>query len=500
MLNHLKPLLKDTAIYALGNISGKIVGLILLPFYVDKLTTAEYGMLGALEATFQLIVAFTGLNLYVAFTRWYWNKEIRDRQRSVFFTTLFSVLLLVVFVVGCIYPIASPISRLLFDSGEYSYLIRLMSFAAGLEVVCQIPATLCKMQRKPIIYTRNIIIRLTVVLLLTIWLVVFCDRKVEGIYEAQVIGAALYLLLFLPYILKNTVVRFEAAVLKKMLNFAFPLMLSSSFAVILSIADRYSLTFISGLASVGIYSLGFKLANTLKIFVVTSVQLALVPTIFQMADKPEIKRFLSKVLTYFTFGLMFFVIGFSLFGQEIIKILTIGRPDYWDAYYVIPFIAFGIVFGMMKDTASYGLQIVNRTGIMASVIAVISILNIALNILLIPLMGAIGAGLSTLLSQIIYFGVMFYYAQRYFPVPYEMRKVIISIVLGMLFCVVAYLIRQWDLGWRLTVKMLLLFSYPFILYLFGFYEKVELQALSGFWVKWKNPGSWKKNIKALKFD
>jgi O-antigen/teichoic acid export membrane protein len=499
MLQHLRPLLKDTVIYALGNISGKVVGFILLPFYVEKLSATEYGMLGTMEATFQLIVALAGLNLHVAFSRWYWDKEVSGRQKSTFFTTLVSIVSLSLIVFVGLYPLARTISGLLLNTGDCTRLIRLVVTSAGLELISMAPATLCKMQRKPVMYTRNIIIRLAVVLVCTVTFVVFLNRKVEGIYEAQIVGAIVNLLLFLPYMLKNIVLKFEKSVLLKMLQFGFPLILSSSFGVVLGIADRYSLNFISGLESVGIYSLGYKLSNTLKIFIVMSVQLALTPAVFQMADQPGIKRFMSKIMTYFTFGLVFFVIGISLFGQEIVKILTIGKPDYWDAYLVIPFISFGIVFGMMKDTASYGLQIVKRTGIIASIIVFVSLLNVGLNILLIPFMGAVGAGLSTLLSQIIYFGAMLYYAQRYYPVSYEYKKVFLSIGTGILYCAIAYLIRDWGLGWRLCVKTALLGSYPFVLYLFRFYDRSELQALKGFWKKWRRPGDWKDHIRTLKF-
>jgi O-antigen/teichoic acid export membrane protein len=335
-------------------------------------------------------------------------------------------------------------------------------------------------------------------LVLTLLFVVVLNRKVEGIYEAQIIGTLVYLLLFLPLIIRNSTLHFEISILKKMLNFSFPLVLSSSFGVFLGIADRYSLNFISGLTSVGIYALGYKLANTLKIFVVTSVQLALTPTVFRMVDKPEIKRFLSKIMTYFTFGLMFCALGVSLFGQEAVKLMTAKQPEYWGAYTVIPFIAMGIVFGMMKDNLSYGLQIAKKTGIIASIIIGVSLLNITLNILLIPLVGTLGAALATLVSQILYFTIMLHYAQKYYPVRYEFKKVFLSVGLGAMLCLLAWLICDWSLTWRLIIKTILLFSYPAILYLFRCYDKAELQALRGFWQKWKNPQEWKEHLQNLK--
>ena len=499
MLQHLKPLAKDSAIYALGNISGKIVGFILLPFYLVKLTAAEYGMLATLEASFQVMVTLAGLNLYVAFIRWYSDKELQGRRQSTFFTLLSVITFIAVLFNICCFPFSSNISRLLFDSGDYSRLVRLMLCSAGLELIGTIPATLCRAQSRSLQYTRNIIIRLSVVLVCTILFIVVLDRKLEGIYEAQVIGGMVYLAMFIPHIIRNTVLKFEKNILVKMLHFSLPLFLSSFFGVLLGVADRFSLTFITGLASAGVYALGFKLANALKMIFVQPIGMAVFPMVFQMAEKPNAQRFYTKLMTYLTFGLLLPVMAISMFGQEAVKILSAGKPEYWDAYMVIPFIAFGILFGMMKDQATYSLHIVKRTGVIASVVVFVSLLNLGLNILLIPFLGAIGAGLSTLLSQIIYFGMMLRYAQRYYPVSYEFRKIFLSIGIGVLICFTAYLIRDWSLAWRLSIKTILLICYPLVLYLLRFYDKNELQALKGFWIKWRHPGAWKENIRTMKF-
>jgi O-antigen/teichoic acid export membrane protein len=491
MLQHLKPLIRDTSIYGLGNVAGKVVGFILLPFYVDKLTTAEYGMLGTMEVTVQLLVGLCGLNLTVAFARWYADKELRGRQKSAFFTLLTTIVAIAVWIGIAGFFLASSLSLLLFDSPEYVRLIRLMTVSAGLELIGTIPSILCRMQSKSVQYTRNVLFRLGTVLAFTLLLVVVFDRKLEGIYEAQILGGCVYLAGYAPYILRNVNLHFERVLLGKMFRFSAPFTLSSLFSIALNIFDRYSLNFLSGLTSVGVYSLGYKLANTLKIFIVQSFNLALPPVMFRMADQPDAKRFYSKLMTYLTFGLMLFVLAVSLFGQEAVKLLTAEKPEYWEAYVIVPFISFGIVFGMLKDQVIYNLQIVKKTGVIASVIVAVSLLNIGLNLALIPFCGTLGAALAMLLSQMAFFFLMLYFARRFYPVPYELWKIFIAIGLGAFFCAMAYSIREWGLAWRISVKSLMLVAYPVILYLFRFYDKKELQALRGFWKKWKNPRQWK---------
>jgi O-antigen/teichoic acid export membrane protein len=494
MLQHFKSLIKDSSIYAFGNVAGKVVGFILLPFYVDKLTTSEYGMLGTMEVTVQLIVALFGLNLYVAFARWYADKELQGKQKSVFFTLLATIVAIAVFINLAGFFLASNLSLLLFSSPEYACLIRLMLVSASLELIGSIPVILCRMQSRSVQYTRNVLFRLGTVLSFTLLLLLVFDRKLEGIYEAQIIGGCVYLACFLPYMIRNISIRFEYVMLGKMFRFSAPFTLSSLFTVALNIFDRYSLNFLSGLTSVGVYSLGYKLANTLKVFIIQSINLALPPVMFRMADQPDAKRFYSKLTTYLTFGLMLFVLAVSLFGQEAVKLLTAENPEYWEAYMIVPFISFGLLFAMLKDQVTYNLHIVKKTRVIASVIVTVSLLNIGLNLVLITLCGTLGAAMATLFSQAAYFFLMLYFARRFYPVPYELWKIFIAIGLGALCCAIAYGIREWSLAWRISAKCLMLVAYPLILYVFRFYDKKELQALRGFWKKWKNPKQWKVEI------
>ena len=69
MLEHLKAAIKSSIIYSLGNLTSKLLGIILIPLYTSKLTLSEYGMLGMLEITVQILTAIIGLSLYSAFFR-----------------------------------------------------------------------------------------------------------------------------------------------------------------------------------------------------------------------------------------------------------------------------------------------------------------------------------------------------------------------------------------------------------------------------------------------
>ena len=75
------------------------MGLILLPLFVQKLSLSEYGILGILEVTVQILVSTFGLGIWYALERWYWDKDYLNKQKSMYFTVLaFSFVIALFFI------------------------------------------------------------------------------------------------------------------------------------------------------------------------------------------------------------------------------------------------------------------------------------------------------------------------------------------------------------------------------------------------------------------
>ncbi|GAI72020.1 unnamed protein product [marine sediment metagenome] len=128
MLKNIRSAVRNSLIYGLGNLSVKLVGLILIPIYTDPkyLSINDYGVLGVVEATSQVIIAILGLALAQALTRWYWDQSFSDKQKSMFFTLLTFLLGFSFFLFICFYPFSGQLSILLFEKADFSRLLRLL--------------------------------------------------------------------------------------------------------------------------------------------------------------------------------------------------------------------------------------------------------------------------------------------------------------------------------------------------------------------------------------
>src|SRR5262249_22213732 len=96
-----------------------------------------------------------------------------------------------------------------------------------------------------------------------------------------------------------------------------------------------------------------------------------------------------------------------------------AAPEFFDAYEVV-----GLIAAAVTLYALYMVMVVvlGRTGrtefnFPAAIGALVS--NVALNLLLVPPLGIVGAGLALVASYLVVVALMYWFTERLFPVPYE---------------------------------------------------------------------------------
>ncbi len=467
---------KNSMIYSLGGMLSKLVGFLLLPIYTSHFTVSEYGVLGLLEVSSQVLISIVGLNLYRALIRWYWDKEFIDEQKSIVFTVLVFLSLIISFVIIIIYFAASNLATFLLNNKAYTLLLRLVAVSAGFEIIIQIILTLMRLQERALTYVTTSILKLIISLSLTVYFIIGLNKGVESIYQAQIVGALSFLVFVIPFIKREIVFKFNGFVLKEMLAYSLPLVLSSISGLLLSFADRYSLKFLTTLKDVGLYALGYKLANTIRILLVQPVLLALTPVIYKEMNNPGNKEFYSKIMNYFTMITLFLVLALSIFGKEII-VLVAQDQSYFSSYKIIPIISFGIFFGMLKEVAVIGINIRKKTKVLATIVTLVSVLNLILNIILIPFFQTMGAGIATLFSQVVFFIVVLYYAQKYYPIPYHIKELMSLAAVAAGLISMSYFFAGGGTILHIGIKVAFILAFPLFLFLFRFIHITELRNL-----------------------
>lgn len=486
MMGNIKSAAKGTIIYGLANVSIKLIGIVLIPIYTNEkfLSKDEFGVLGMMDITYQLAVILFGLALYQSLARWFYDPEHISAQKSMHFTVVITNAIICGISFLFIFSFSSRLSVILFDTEKYSRLVWIMFASASVNIVSSVSMMLLRLKEKALKYAAISITKLTITLILTIYLVVYQRRSVYGVYEAAFLGEIAGLFMIFSDIIKNSVARFEFRKLFQMLGYGLPLMLASVSSVLLNTIDRYSLNFLSDLDAVGTYTLAFRISNTIKVVVITSIQLSLIPILFKKIGDRDLNRFISKSMNYSTLIVMFCVLFVSIFSLEITKTFA-HTMSYWEASNIIPILSFSMVFVIMKENVLIGLQITKSSVTMGSLIAITAGFNLFMNLLLIPVLGLYGAALSTIISQAVMFGLFLIIAQKKYPVPYELKNLFFLFLTGAGLFLISTITNEWNLIPRVIAKTIILALFPVLMLLFRFFEPIEKQRMKEVFLKYK---------------
>ena len=497
MFKNLRNIFKQTAIYSLGNLSLKLIGLVLLPIYTSYLTTSDYGALALLEVTSTLAVAFFSFKLSTSMMRWCSDTEDTAKRKSIVFTNYsFSILIIIVLNI-ILYFLYDQLSMLYFGSHGYEVLFIILFISASFEIMNYYPFELLRFEEKSIFYILITIFRLILVLVLNIVFIVKLEMGIKGILLSQLIGQILIYIYTLPFMIRRMSFTFNFNELKDMINYGFPLVFASIAMMLLNLGDRYIIKYLRDFSDVGIYSLGYKIGSVINVFVIQSFNIGFLPIAYKMYDKKEANRFFSKTLTYYVMVLVIFSYVVSAFSKEVIE--SFARNDaFFIAYKLVPLLTFVFIIRGIQYVFALGLHFVKKTQYNAVMVVTISLVNIGLNFLLIPKLGIYGAALSTILCWIILTLLFYRISMRFYPVNYEMGKIFLLIIVFILFNVLAYMVNDLQILLRICIKLGLLVLIPVILIPFRFYEKIEIERLSGAWNKWKKIRKWPEYISKIK--
>jgi len=168
---------------------------------------------------------------------------------------------------------------------------------------------------------------------------------------------------------------------------------------ILALSDRVVLKIFTNLETVGIYSVGYALADRLVGGITSAIFMMAWPSILEehrnrgdMGATEAIHQAL-KVYAWLTIGPLVIVVACN---NEIVSLLT--SNEYQSASNILPIVAIGCWINGLKKYISRPLELSKKYKLMSIITVIAALLNLGLNFILIPKIGAIGAAISTLIA------------------------------------------------------------------------------------------------------
>lgn len=439
MFDKIKQLTKDTAIYGVSTIVGRFLTFLLVPFYTNIFSPDDYGVVANLYifiAIFNIIYIFGMDAAYLKFAANKTDASERDNFSTPYFAVMSVSLFLSLFVILA----KGNINSILDVPEKYSYLIYYTSLILFIDALCVIPFIKLRIERKAKKFAAFKIINILTNVFFNLLLVLYFKWGIEAVLVSNIIASLLTLLLFVPEFIKNLRLVINISLLQRLLKFGLPYLPAGLGSMLIQGIDRPILTHLTDLNTVGIYNANHKL-GIFMMLVVNMFQYAWQPFFLQQSEEKDAKKVFSKVLTYFTFTASIILIFVSLFIDDIAK-LNIGGMSligsaYWSGLVIVPIVLLGYLFNGLYVVFTAGIYIEEKSIYVPLVTGLAAIVNIAVNFLLIPPFGIVGAALAALASYVVMALGLYVITQKFYKIEYELTKLFsifgIIIITGIVF-------------------------------------------------------------------
>lgn len=383
----------------LGDLLIRSQGMVLFPIFARKLGAYDYGIWSLVLITVTVASLIAGLGLGSSMIRYLAKEKGKEGLREGFYSIFFTVLLSSTILASVFFLIAEPFTLGLIGDSSVLLIIQIAALAPILDTTIQVVLTYftTTRQMKKLAFFRLGSFSFNVVF---IGCALLLGHGLLGTVSAMVLSKILFLFIPLLIVISQIGFSFPRFVeLKPYLKFGIPLIMVGGFGWIIASCDRYVIGYFLDATSVGIYSAGHGL-GILPALLATPIGLVLYSSTSKSYDEGnevEARNLLGNGLKYYLMFAIPAASGLSVLAGHILSV--VGTTEFIPGSAIVPFIAFGIVCMMCFSlVAERILTLVKKTTLIAGSLGIAALLNIALNFILIPRIGVVGAAIATLIA------------------------------------------------------------------------------------------------------
>lgn len=391
MDQELRNLRKNTAVIAIANIGSKGITFILAPLYSYFMSTAEYGTMDILSTTISLLFPILCFDIYEATFRYSSDRQHTDRK--VLNTSLLvciPVCVLSLIIMGISFAV--DLNKNFFAG---------VPFCVCLSGLTSVFAQYLRGKQKIKHFAFSGVVSAVSLLVFTAVFMIVLKMGLTGWVLSLCISKMLelvYLLLVDNNYQDISLKEFDRQYLKEFIKYSLPLMPTTIMWWIMNMSDRYVLAGLLGVSATGIYAVAAKIPGILSVFENIFYQAWQTTAINKAEDEQRDSIFSVVFQNYMT------VMIIGLMGLLVISkptILWFFAGDYREAWIYLPPLIMGVVVHALGgNLGSLYAVFKNTKGALISTFLG-AIINIALNFLVIPFVGIMGAALTTLLGYFV---------------------------------------------------------------------------------------------------
>ena len=396
------------------------MGLLLLPVLTRYFAPRDYGIIALISVLSVLTSGIYALGTGNSMGLCYHEAENIAERAKVIWTT--SILLLanslLLTLIGCL--LAPQVSTAMLGSADYAYPLCLSLATLAVNTVTMPFLAYLQLEERAKTYVALSLISSLVTLLLTIFLVVYRGRGINGMFEAGLAGAIVLFIIVIVTVLPRLGVGLNFKWVGPLVKIGFPSVFGIGAFFLIDWSDRIMLERFIGLDEVGRYSIGYSFGMVISL-AVTAFGSAWPPYFISFLHKrEEAAALFGQIFKYYVILFGSLTLLFFLMARPVVTVMT--AAPYHSAFTVVGLVAFSYMlkgcYLIMLPALVYEKKLYLQTVIEWAAAAI----NVGLNFLLIPLFRKQGAAVSTLIAYFCLPLLAYLIGRKYLPVQYDWKS------------------------------------------------------------------------------
>jgi O-antigen/teichoic acid export membrane protein len=475
----LKKFAGETLVYGISVVLTRLISFVFLaPYLTNKFNDSPdlYGIHAIMYSYAALILILYTHRMETAFFRF----GSRSKDYSKYFGTAFGSVLALVLVSTALMLLFSREIASILTSPEHARYVVWFAFIMAFDALAAIPFAKLRLDSKPVPFAVIKLINVGITVLVTLFLLEAWpameisigswnydyDRRLDYVFIANLIASGCVMVILLPGILRLRI-RFNTQQWRKMVRYAWPLIIVGVAGTINNFADRFlikelSAAGLNGEAEAGLYSAAARIAMLMMLFT-TAFNYAAEPFFFRQATASNNRQVYAVVARIFTIVACVIFLFVTLFMPLIQHLLG---SSYRQSLYVAPILLLAYLFLGLHYNFSIWYKITDRTSVGAIIASLGSVISLSVNFALIGRIGYEGAAWAALATFLFMAVAGYWTSRRFYPIPYPVVSIGGYIVLALLLYFAGEYLSQFvTTGWSYLISVGILGVYAAVIYL-----------------------------------
>ena len=470
----LEKLAKQSAIYGISTIVVRFLSYLLTPIYTRIFGQAAYGIVTDVYALIPFALVLLSMGMESSYFRFAARadaegsdaEDIARRKRRLYATTWGATLVAAALFFTVVVLLRDRVAELMGEAyvGHSIYIV-LVAAIILFDVATMIPFSRLREQgramRFVLLKACNVVINVALAVMFQLIGLFDSDFGVGWVFVTNLVASVVTLLLVIPSS-GRVVPSINWPLMRRIFAYSLPLLIGGLAGTAGELLDRQLLKYLLpadiAFSQLGVYGAITKIAVVIVLFT-QMYRLAAEPFFLANFRKEEFVESNAAAMKYFIIFSMMIFLGIALFRDMFA--LIVGR-DFREGIFILPVILGSNVLAGVWLNLSFWYKREERTSLAIYVTFVGLAVTLLCNILLVPRWGYFGAAWSRFAAEGAMVVVSYALCRRYYPIPYDLRRIGEYVVLGLAlyFCGEAFVVwAEPGVVLRYGVALLLLALY-----------------------------------------